>query len=101
MNVAVGYGGTAALIAAIYRFMPEFRLPWREVVPGALLTTLLFNAGKFALVWYLAQISTSSAYGATGSFAAFLIWAYYSGRIFFFGAEFTLAYSHRFGRNVR
>jgi membrane protein len=38
---------------------------------------------------YLARATQPSAFGAAASFAAMLLWLYYSAQIFLLGAEFT------------
>jgi membrane protein len=38
---------------------------------------------------YLAHSTQPSAFGAAASFAALLLWLYYTSLIFLFGAEFT------------
>ena len=78
-----------ALIALIYRYMPARRLPWRPVLWGALVTAILFYAGRWVISLYLGRSTQTSAFGAAASFAALLLWLYYSAQIFLFGAEFT------------
>lgn len=77
------------LFALIYRYMPARRLPWRIVARGGLLTALLFDAGRWAIGLYLARSTQPTAFGAAASFAALLLWLYYTAQIFLFGAEFT------------
>lgn len=77
------------LIALVYRYMPARRLPWRPVLWGALTTALLFQLGRWGIGWYLSRATQPSAFGAAASFAALLLWLYYSAQIFLFGAEFT------------
>lgn len=79
----------AGLIALIYRYMPAKRLAWRPILWGALVTALLFQLGRWAIGYYLARATQPSAFGAAASFAALLLWLYYSAQIFLFGAEFT------------
>ncbi len=79
----------AGLFALIYRYMPARRLPWRVVVSGGLLTSLLFYVGRWAIGVYLAHSKQPTAFGAAASFAALLLWLYYSAQTFLFGAEFT------------
>ena len=50
---------------------------------------LLFQLGRWAISFYLARSTQPSAFGAAASFAALLLWLYYSAQIFLFGAEFT------------
>lgn len=79
----------SGLFALIYRYMPSRRLPWKTVVQGGLLTAALFDAGRWVVSLYLAHSTQPSAYGAASSFAALLLWLYYTSQIFLFGAEFT------------
>jgi membrane protein len=79
----------AGLFALIYRYMPSRRLSWRIVAWGGLVTAVLFDAGRWAVGLYLAHSTQPSAYGAASSFAALLLWLYYTSQIFLFGAEFT------------
>jgi membrane protein len=77
------------LIALIYRYLPAKRLAWRPILWGALVTALLFHLGRWAIGLYLSQSTQPSAFGAAASFAALLLWLYYSAQIFLLGAEFT------------
>lgn len=77
------------LFALIYRYMPARRTPWRVVLIGGVLTAVLFDVGRWAIGLYLAHSTQPSAYGAAASFAALLLWLYYTAQIFLFGAEFT------------
>ena len=85
------------LIAVIYRYLPAKRLPWRPILWGALVTALLFQLGRWAISFYLARSTQPSAFGAAASFAALLLWLYYSAQIFLFGAEFTACLGHARG----
>ena len=78
-----------SLFAFIYRYMPAERLPWKLVVSGGLLTAILFTIGKWAVGLYLAASTVPTAFGAAASFAALLLWLYYTAQIFLLGAEFT------------
>ncbi len=85
LSIALGTG----LVALMYRYLPAKRLPWRQVLTGALVTALLFHLGRWAIGLYLGRATQPTAYGAAASFAALLLWLYYSAQIFLFGAEFT------------
>jgi len=85
------------LFAAIYKLLPPVRLSWGDVVSGAVLTALLFQAGKYFIGLYLGNASVTSAFGAAGSFGVLALWVYYSTQIFFLGAEFTRLYAHSHG----
>ena len=88
---------STVVFAMIYKTMPRVRIDWSDVWVGATVTSLLFLAGKFLIGAYIGRTGISSAFGAAASLVVVLLWVYYSAQIFLFGAEFTWAYSHRFG----
>jgi membrane protein len=98
---AVGFlldlGLTAVLFAMLFKFLPDVKLLWSDVWRGALATSVLFTAGKFALGAYIGRGAVGSAYGAAGSLAIVLVWVYYSAQILLFGAELTQVYARRRG----
>ena len=83
------------LFAIMFRHIPITKVPWRDVLPGAAFTALLFVIGKFALGLYLGKAAVGSSYGAAGSLVVVLLWAYWSAQIFFVGLEFTHVYAVR------
>jgi membrane protein len=93
LNFLISYVGVALLFGLIFRFVPEAKVRWRNVWPGALLTALFFTIGKTLIGLYLGKSSIGSTYGAAGSVIVVIVWVYYSAQIFFFGAEFTHAYT--------
>lgn len=93
LNFVISYIGVSILFALIFRFVPEAEVRWRNVWPGALVTALFFTSGKALIALYLGRASVGSAYGAAGSVIVVIVWVYYSAQIFFFGAEFTHAYT--------
>lgn len=88
------------LFSMIYKILPDVKLSWKDVRIGAIVTTLLFVAGKYLIGLYLGKSTISSTYGAAGSFAVLLVWVYYSSQILFIGAVFTYVYATRFGSGV-
>ncbi|WP_306591135.1 YihY/virulence factor BrkB family protein [Geothrix sp. 21YS21S-4] len=83
------------LFALIYRFVPDARTPWPDVWAGAMVTSLLFAAGKALIGLYIGTSAVASAFGAAGGLVALLVWVYYSAMIFLFGAEFTKSWARR------
>lgn len=81
------------LFAIMFKMLPDAKVRWKFVWPGALLTGLLFTGGKTLLAIYFAKLHPASVYGAAGSLILFLLWVSYSSLIVFFGAEFTAAYA--------
>ena len=90
-----------ALFAAVFRYLPRARATWRDVRVGAMVTALLFVAGKFALGIYLGKAAVGTAFGAAGSIVVVLLWSYWSAQIFFFGLEFTHVYAQERGGGRR
>lgn len=85
------------LFIFIYHFLPKRKLPWKELVRGALVTTVLFVFGKFAIDFYTTKLAGTSFFGAAGAFVIMLLWVYYSAQIFLFGASLTYVYSKKYG----
>lgn len=80
---------TIVLFAIVYRIVPPERMPWHQITFGAMVTAILFTAGKMAIATYIGTVGVGSPYGAAGSLFAFLIWLYYSSQVFFIGAIIT------------
>jgi membrane protein len=93
----VDLGLVILLFAAMFKYLPDVRVDWRDVIVGAAMTAILFLVGKWALGLYLGSGAAGSAYGAASSLVTLLLWIYYSSQILLFGAEFTQVYANRFG----
>ncbi len=89
------------LFAAIFRILPDVILSWRDVLAGALITALLFTAGRSLIAMYLANTATTSTYGAAGSLVLLLLWVNYSSLILLYGAAVTRAHLEARGRPIR
>ncbi|WP_372722278.1 YihY/virulence factor BrkB family protein [Novipirellula sp.] len=90
------------VFASIFKWMPDAKIEWREVMVGASISTALFLVGRFALDWYF-SIATPGAQlsSAAASIAVLLVWVYYTSMIALFGAECTQVYAVRYGRGIR
>ena len=91
----------AVLFGALFRYLPDARVPWRYALPGGFVTAVLFAIGKWLIGIYVVRADVGGAYGAAGSLVVLLVWAYYSAAIFFFGAEMTKAWLVEHGVPVR
>ena len=87
----------AAIFALIFKTVPDAEVAWKDVRVGAIVTAILFTAGRLGLGWYLGRKGGDSAYAAATSLLALLAWVYYSSQLVLFGAEFTYAYACRYG----
>jgi membrane protein len=97
----LGFVLIAALFAAMFRYLPDARIAWRDVSTGALGSALLFVLGKSVIGMYLGSTDPGQAYGAAGSLAIVLIWVYYTSMVVLLGAEFTQQWAERYGRGIR
>ncbi|WP_293100658.1 YihY/virulence factor BrkB family protein [Moorena sp. SIOASIH] len=100
LDLLVSFGILSLMFALVYKYLPDVKIAWKDVWVGAIITTLLFNLGKWLLSWYLGRSSFSSSYGAAGSLVVLLAWVYYSSQIIFLGAEFTQVYAKIFGSKI-
>lgn len=92
-NIAFSFAVSTVLFAMIYKFMPQTRVAWRDVLVGALVTAVLFEVGKFGIGMYVGKSSVASSYAAAGSLVVVLLWVYYAALVFLLGAEFTWSYA--------
>lgn len=89
------------LFSIIFKVMPDVQIKWRQVWPGAFMTTILFLFGQFLINLYIASNNTISLYGAASTVIILLVWIYFSSLIFYFGAEFTKAYIEYHGKLIK
>ncbi|MCH7719340.1 MAG: YihY/virulence factor BrkB family protein, partial [Chloroflexi bacterium] len=77
----------------VYRYVPNVAATFRDVWPGALLATLLFELLKNAFALYVANFNSyAGAYGALGGILLFLLWTYLTSNILLIGAELASEY---------
>jgi len=100
LDLSFEWGMTIVIFAAIFKWLPDAKITWRDVWTGSAFTSFLFLGGKFVLGIYLEKGRISSVYGAAGSLTVILIWVYYSALIFYYGAEFTKVYANTYGSHV-
>jgi membrane protein len=100
LTFITSYLVTAVLFAALYKTVPDVRLKWRDVAPGAAIASLLFVIGRQFLWLYFARSSFGSAYSAAGAPIVVLLWLYYSAQLLFWGAEFSKVYAKTMGSHA-
>src|SRR6266699_871706 len=64
------------LFEMIFKILPDVRTRWRDMWVGAVMTTVFFLIGKWALGLYLGSGTAASAYGAASSLITSLLWIY-------------------------
>lgn len=100
LNILITFLVTSSLFAVIFRVLPDAQIKFRDVIPGAIATTILFMLGKFGISFYISKSEVGTTYGAAGSLVVLLVWIYYSSVILYFGAEFTKAYAVKYGSPI-
>jgi membrane protein len=91
INGGISFVIILILYAAVYRYLPDADVKWKSVLPGAMVAAILFFVGKELIGFYLGKAGVATPFGAAGSLVALVVWIYYSGVLFFIGAELTRA----------
>ena len=79
------------LVAALFRYLPNLRVPWRDIFPGAIAASALFVAAQGAIGSYFRLAAMQHSYGPAASLLALMMWIFFTAVIFYFGAEITKA----------
>lgn len=96
LDIIVSLAVISALFALMFKFLPDARIRWRDVLVGSLATGGLFIVGKTLIALYFGKADPASGYGAAGSIILILLWVSYSSMIVFLGAEFTHAWAKKY-----
>ncbi|HKL15270.1 MAG TPA: YihY/virulence factor BrkB family protein [Balneolaceae bacterium] len=86
--------------ALIFKILPDVIAPWRDILIGALATTVLFMLGKYLIGLYLTASGISAAYRAAGALIIFVVWVYYNIQTILLGAIFTQVYTEMHGGRI-
>ncbi len=100
LSFAISFGAITVLFMLMFKILPDVTIRWKNVTIGAMITSLLFVVGKFALGYYFGKANPASAYGATGSIVLIMLWVNYSSMIVFFGAEYTKQFALHHGQKI-
>lgn len=88
-QLAVSLTLMSAVFAAAFHFVPRSRPPFRDIIGGAVFTTVMLTILKALFSLYLTHLTSYSAYGVAGGVLALATWIYLSSQIIFFGATLT------------
>jgi membrane protein len=96
-SVAVRYGATVLLIgcvALVFYFIPNTRVRFRDVWPGAIVTGLLWDGALNAFSWYARDLASwNLVHGSIAAVVIFLFWIYVCAVVLLYGVEMTAAYA--------
>ena len=100
LNLVLSFFITTFIFGAIFKVLPDARVHWKHVRAGAIVTAILFMAGKFLISYYLGHSRMTTAYSTAGSLIIVLLWVYYSAIILYVGAVFTHVYALHMGSRI-
>lgn len=84
----------------LFKVLPDANLKIKDVLPGAIFTSILFFIGKFAIAYYLSNFSNVKMYGPAGSVILIILWVYYTAIILYLGVEFTQVQMLESGKKI-
>ena len=100
LNILITLVVITLIFAVIFKVLPDAKIKWKDVMAGAIATSLLFMLGKFGISFYISKSNVGSTYGTAGSLVVLLLWVYYSSIILYLGAEFTKAFAIKYGSAI-
>jgi len=81
-------------VALVLYFIPNARVRFRDVWPGAILVGLLWRGALSAFSWYARDLAAWNViHGSVTAVVVFLLWIYVSAVILMYGVEMTAAYA--------
>jgi membrane protein len=83
---------TAIGFTAMFRFLPDTVVSWREAWAGGLVAAAAYTVGSWALGFYIGNGGVGSTFGASATLVVLLVFVYYSAQMVLFGAEFARVY---------
>jgi len=81
----------------LYRFLPNRHVSYGFSLPGAAIVAILWPIVQYAFAQYVTHVDFTHVYGALSAPLVLLLWFYYIGSIFLFGAEYCAAWASQKG----
>ena len=88
------------LFAALFRFLPEAPVSWRDAATSALVSTVLFAVGSGLVTLYVRHKHMDDLYEGASAVVLAVVWVYYSAQVFFLGASVGAALRQRSSRTA-
>ncbi|MEO5893180.1 MAG: YihY/virulence factor BrkB family protein [Ferruginibacter sp.] len=101
LSVVISIVTVWAWFTVLFRYLPDGKPTWRVAITGALLTSILFNVGKYILRWLLPNSNIGVVYGTSASIVLLLLFVFYSSLILYYGAAFTKVWSIYIDQPIR
>lgn len=100
VNQLVSIAVFSVLFMLLFRYLADATLPWSQAFWGGVATSILFSLGQAIISYYVSKANVGGAYGAAGSLVILMVWVYYSGAAFLFGAELVQAWVNEQGEEI-
>jgi membrane protein len=86
--------GVSLLVSILYKFIPNCKMHWRFIWPGALLAAVLLEGLQILFSVYITSFASFELiYGSITAIVIVLLWVYFSALAVILGAEFITQYS--------
>lgn len=100
IGVIINICVTTLIFVLMFKMLPDAKIKSKDVLVGALVTTLLFLVGQWGISLYIGIANVGTVYGAAAFMAILITWIYYSAMIIYIGAEFTEAWANEMGGKI-
>lgn len=91
VRYAVAFGTIVLVMALLYYYGPQWDRRWRDVWPGAVLSTILWLIATTLFTWYVRNVGNYNVlYGSIGAGIALLVWMYFLSVVALFGCEYNV-----------
>lgn len=100
VGMIINLSVTTFIFALMFKMLPDAKIKMKDVMVGALVTTVLFLVGQWAISLYIGIANVGNVYGAAAFMAILITWIYYSAIIIYIGAEFTESWANEMGSKI-
>jgi membrane protein len=89
--IGVMFSLTLTMFVVLFKRLPNRRMSFRHVLPGALLTAVFWEAARSLFTLLLPVFNYRHVYGSIGVVVALMTWVYVSSAVTLFGAQVSRA----------
>lgn len=100
IGMIINIGVTVLIFTLIFKILPDAKIKSKDVIVGAIVTTVLLLAGQWGISLYIGIANVGTVYGAAAFMVVFVTWIYFSAIIIYTGAEFTKAWANEMGGKI-
>lgn len=100
IGMIINIGVMVLIFTLIFKILPDAKIKSKDVIVGAIVTTVLLLAGQWGISLYIGIANVGTVYGAAAFMVVFVTWIYFSAIIIYTGAEFTKAWANEMGGKI-